>query len=1037
MGLVSYTVKRGDSLWSIAKDYASSISGNSLDAKIGTLVQINGIKNRNLIYVGQVLTLSSSGEESGGGGSSSVPSASYATRTKPWVDAFGLQAANDTSSKNRAMYASWAFERENTKSFKYRWLEYKNGKWVLTEERENDGYSSEYCYCEHSASDTATKVRFQVIPVPDTYEKKDSSGSTSEVPYWSGEEWSSLKEYDFSDNPPLTPPSPSVLIDDLTLTASISNIIASDLDAVGVKFNIVKDNSTSIHISSMVGINQDSNYVSYRYAVEPGFKYTVRACSVNSKGAESGWSNFSEEEGTRPSAPSQITKHRRNKRSDGSVSAYLEWAPVSNATKYKVEYTTVRSDFDTESTNIQSAETENSRTSIEIVGIESGYDYFFRVKAVNNVGESDPSPIAAIPIGTPPAAPTTWSSANAAFVGESMDLNWTHNPTDGSRQTYAQLSLKINDGEWLTYLIPNATDETSDETISEWPFTFGKAISYKGELHAELNTSYSYLKNAKIQWKVRTAGVTDSFSDTSWSVERTIYIYEKATLNLAMTRDLAGAGSLITRLRSLPFYIRASVSLTSYQLQKPVGYHLRIVSDGFYETVDDVGRTKVVNAGNTVYSKYFDTSETLIVEMSANNVDLENGIPYTVYCTVDMSTGLTIEQSHSFHVRWTDISYNISADVSVDKNAYTALITPYCFEKESTGAGGKNLLRYPYIETSKTINGVKFLDNGDGRIFANGTATAGILFYVKYWDANPCAAGSYCVSGCPSGGGDSTYRVSFEAKKGDVVVCSIRDSGSGAGFTAANGFDSVYYSIRIEPGVTVKNLVFAPQIELGTVPSSYEQYYENYVNGGLVENVLLSVYRREYDGGYTEIAKDVANASSITDPHPSLDYARYRLTAKDPSTGAISFYDMAGHYVGGSAIIIQWDEEWSTFDVYSSTSAESRPWTGSLLKLPYNVDVADDRGTQVSFVEYIGRQHPVSYYGTQTGEASSWSVSIPKEDKDTIYALRRLSLWAGDVYIREPSGMGYWANVNVTFSQKHTETTIPVTLSITRVEGGA
>ena len=42
----------------------------------------------------------------------------------------------------------------------------------------------------------------------------------------------------------------------------------------------------------------------------------------------------------------------------------------------------------------------------------------------------------------------------------------------------------------------------------------------------------------------------------------------------------------------------------------------------------------------------------------------------------------------------------------------------------------------------------------------------------------------------------------------------------------------------------------------------------------------------------------------------------------------------------------------------------------------------------------------------------------------------------GDVYVREPSGSGYWANVSVSFSQTHCETVIPVTLNITRVEGG-
>ena len=42
----------------------------------------------------------------------------------------------------------------------------------------------------------------------------------------------------------------------------------------------------------------------------------------------------------------------------------------------------------------------------------------------------------------------------------------------------------------------------------------------------------------------------------------------------------------------------------------------------------------------------------------------------------------------------------------------------------------------------------------------------------------------------------------------------------------------------------------------------------------------------------------------------------------------------------------------------------------------------------------------------------------------------------GDVYVREPSGVGYWASISVSFGIKHCEVTIPVTLNITRVEGG-
>ena len=107
-----------------------------------------------------------------------------------------------------------------------------------------------------------------------------------------------------------------------------------------------------------------------------------------------------------------------------------------------------------------------------------------------------------------------------------------------------------------------------------------------------------------------------------------------------------------------------------------------------------------------------------------------------------------------------------------------------------------------------------------------------------------------------------------------------------------------------------------------------------------------------------------------------------------------------------------------------------------MLKLPYNIDISESNTIDKSLVEYIGRKHPVSYYGTQVGQTQTWSVEIPKTDTDTIYALRRLSVWMGDVYIREPSGSGYWANISVSFSQKHLDTTIPVKFDITRVAGG-
>lgn len=209
-------------------------------------------------------------------------------------------------------------------------------------------------------------------------------------------------------------------------------------------------------------------------------------------------------------------------------------------------------------------------------------------------------------------------------------------------------------------------------------------------------------------------------------------------------------------------------------------------------------------------------------------------------------------------------------------------------------------------------------------------------------------------------------------------------------------------------------------------------------NNVLVPDVTLAVYRREADGSFTEIGSGLSNTmvTTVTDPHPSLDYARYRIVSTDMTNGAVEYSDLPGTPVDEPSIVIQWDEEWDTFDHNEGIPVDAPAWTGSMVRLPYNVDVSEKSDPDVSLIEYIGRKNPVAYYGTQRGEGGSWSTEIDKKDVETIYALRRLKSWNGDVYVREPSGIGYWANINVSMSRRHKELTIPVSINVTRVEGG-
>ena len=148
---------------------------------------------------------------------------------------------------------------------------------------------------------------------------------------------------------------------------------------------------------------------------------------------------------------------------------------------------------------------------------------------------------------------------------------------------------------------------------------------------------------------------------------------------------------------------------------------------------------------------------------------------------------------------------------------------------------------------------------------------------------------------------------------------------------------------------------------------------------------------------------------------------------------------MPGYPINESGIIIQWVEQWQNYitsEINENDTYAERPWSGSMVRLPYNVDVSDDSDSDVSLVEYIGRKHPVSYYGTQVGQTANWNTDVPRRDVETLYALRRLAAYQGDVYVRESSGSGYWAHVNVSVSKKHQNGVVPVTIKVTRVEGG-
>lgn len=812
--MATYTVKKGDTLSAIAKKNGTTVNA---------LAKLNNIQNVNYIYVGQVLKLD---------GTPVTPAKTAASTAV--INLFGLLANSD-----RTVYAGWVWDKANTDHYEVTWW-YSWGIGAAPKEVQTvtDKFTT------FTPPDYAKAVSVVVRPIAKTYKGKNDQ----DIAYWTAGN-SAKKSYNFSSNPPGVPATPSVSIKDGQMTITVNGLDDLVEGTNSIEFQIVKGNSTS-WITTPVTIKYSS--VTYTCAVEAGTEYKVRARAVKSDGQKSAWSAYSSDAGTPPAASGGITVLRAK----SATAVYLEWEAVANADTYELQYTTKLEYFDgSDQVNSVSGIMTANYTK---TGMESGHEYFFRVRAVNTDGESAWSDVKSIILGKKPSAPTTWSSTTTAIVGEPLKLFWVHNTEDGSKQVSAELELTVDGTTTVEKIVKEETPEDEPEKTSFY----------------EYNTS-GRPEGTKLKWRVKTCGITGEYSD--WSIQREVDIYARPSLVLQVSPEIT----------NLPIAITASAGPST---QKPIGYHISITANEAYETVDHIGRKLVVNENGEVFSRYFDISTDLTVNLSANDIDLQNGITYTVRGVVTMDSGLTAEEAVPFDVLWEDRIVPPNAEIGLDNDSYSAIINPYCED-------------------------------------------------------------------------------------------------------------------------------------------AYDQ---------LIEGVTLSVYRKEFDGSFKEIARGLPNtrATFATDPHPALDYARYRIVATDIATGAVSYTDVMVPSFNDPAVIIQWDEDWTDFEVTEYGIVEDRPWSGSLLKLPYNIDVSFKTQPDAVMVEYIGRQSPVGYYGTQIGETMGINTDIDATDEETIYQLRRLSRWMNNVYIREPSGVGYWANVKVSFGTTHREVTIPVALEIIRVEGG-
>lgn len=160
-----------------------------------------------------------------------------------------------------------------------------------------------------------------------------------------------------------------------------------------------------------------------------------------------------------------------------------------------------------------------------------------------------------------------------------------------------------------------------------------------------------------------------------------------------------------------------------------------------------------------------------------------------------------------------------------DESAFATLVlktdnaaSEAALASQTLGYSKKNLIPYPYMDTTKNTSGIQWTDNGDGTVTANGTATANTTFrlYIGEIPGNTIL----------SGGLGTNARIQIVNRTNDTYTVLARDEGQGNGSKVdISKYNNGYIEIVIIEGQTVSNVTFKPMLRRAEIlDDTWEPY---------------------------------------------------------------------------------------------------------------------------------------------------------------------------------------------------------------------
>lgn len=296
-------------------------------------------------------------------------------------------------------------------------------------------------------------------------------------------------------------------------------------------------------------------------------------------------------------------------------------------------------------------------------------------------------------------------------------------------------------------------------------------------------------------------------------------------------------------------YVYTETEVKSFEeLEKKVDSHIADTSNPHKVTAEQVGAYSKAETDTKLAGKLDKVKSLVRVYPGVYATDDTDGTPQLITATSDLSyigTGsgyiplyATGGQLKTAEPTEDDAAANKAyVDKSTDalkiqgKKTGTVVRIDDAFDAEyakvsctaSVKKYGKNLIPYPYANTTKTINGVTFTDNGDGSVTANGTATANVIYsFITIDTAFLVPSGTYTISGVSNG---STQTFYIQLKNSDIDQNIAMVTNGGVSFALGKPH-KLRGNFIVKNGTTVSNIVFKPQLERGDVATDYEPYKE-------------------------------------------------------------------------------------------------------------------------------------------------------------------------------------------------------------------